>query len=426
MVGADGERRHRLFWMHGPAGAGKSTIAQSCAKVAETHDVLGASFFFSRDNGVVDPQHFFTTIAYQLSTRIGQYSKMLEAKIRRDATLPTKSLETQLQELIVTPFLKLEQPSAPLQSRVIIVDGLDECNGEAAQSKIVELVIRSIETHDSKIPLLWLFFSRPERHIDDAFSDEHTSHLSWQVELPVSRDIDGEIGIYLRGNLRLHGVRLWPSDDDLETLVDMVAGLFVYASTIVKYIMDPNAFSPERQLGDVLSLRSLLPTNPRSNPIAGLDEFYWMIMNRIPPNVLPIVQQILLVNNEACGDYDNDRIEPIRTLANVLGLTLSESENALSKLRSVLTLRCLPEMYLPRTHIFEPDLPGSSKIFFFHASFMEFLLDPTRSKNFCLDNQTHWQFLATRGLRLMKDMYAMNGTPLGRWLPDLACNNAGD
>jgi hypothetical protein len=335
----------------------------------------------------------------------------LEAKVRHNPALPTKSLETQLQELIVTPFLKLEKRSAPLQSRAIVVDGLDECDGDAAQSKIVELVARSIETHGSKVPLLWLFFSRPERHIDNAFSDECTSNLSWQVELPVSRDIDGEIRIYLRGNLRLHGVLLWPSDDDLETLVDMVVGLFIYASTIVKYIMDPNAFSPERRLKDVLSLRSLLPTTPHSNPITGLDEFYWMIMNRIPSDVLPIVQQILLVNKETHDISDRDQATPIRTLANVLGLTLPELENALSKLRSVLTLRRPKRKF---SFVFEPDLPGSPSIFFFHASFMEFLLDPSRSKNFCLDKEIHWQSLATRGLHLMKDMYSMNGTPLGR------------
>jgi hypothetical protein len=412
ITSADGERRHRLFWMYGPAGAGKSTIAQSCAKEAEAHGVLGASFFFSRDNGVIDPRRFFTTIARQLSTQIDEHRTILEAKVRHNPTLPTKSLETQLQELIVTPFLKLEKRSAPLQSRAIVVDGLDECDGDASQSKIVELVARSIETYGSKVPLLWLFFSRPEQHIDHAFSDERTSHLPWQVELPVSRDIDGEIRIYLRGSLRLHGVALWPSDDDLETLVDMVAGLFIYASTIVKYIMDPNAFSPERRLKDVLSLRSLLPANPRSNPTAGLDEFYWMIMNRIPYDVLPIVQQILLVNIQS--RYINHRT-PIRILANTLGLTLPELENALSRLRSVLTLRCPKQ----ESHfLFEPNLPGSSSIFFFHASFMEFLLDPTRSKNFCLDKEIHWQILAMKGLHLMKDMYSMNGTPLGRWLSD--------
>jgi hypothetical protein len=412
MTSVGQERHHRLFWMHGPAGAGKSTIAQSCAKEATSHGVLGASFFFSRDNGVVDPARFFTTIAHQLSTQTNEYRAILETKVRLNPALPTKTLDIQLQELIVAPFLELDTSNAPKQSRAVIIDGLDECNGDSPQSEIVELIAELVAKHGGRIPLLWLFFSRPERHIDDAFSDESTSPLCWQVELPVSRDLDGEIRIYLRGHLRHRrgkassSVSLWPLDEDLDKLVELVAGLFIYASTLVKYIMDPDSLSPERQLKDVLSLHSHLPTTPDSNPIARLDEFYCMIMRRIPPKPLPILQQILLLNNE----LKRHRIPSIRSLANILGLALPELETSLSKLRSVLALRTYYDIQRP----FEPQWPGSRQIIFFHASFMEFLLDRTRSKEFCLDDQIHWQTLATKGLQLMKSMYAMNGTTLGR------------
>jgi hypothetical protein len=415
MTSAGQERHHRLLWMYGPAGVGKSTIAQSCAKEAASHGVLGASFFFSRDNGVVDPARFFTTIAQQLSTKMSEYRAILETKVRLDPALPTKTLDIQIQELIVAPFLELSESNTPKQSRAVIVDGLDECNGDSPQSEIVELVAESVAKHGGKIPLLWLFFSRPERHIDDAFSEESTFPLCWQVELSVSRDLDGEIRIYLRGHLRLRrgksssSASLWPSDDDLDKLVEMVAGLFIYASSLVKYIMDPDSLSPERQLQDVLSLHWRLPTTPDSNPIARLDEFYFMIMRRIPPKLLPIAQQILLLNHE----LKRPRIPPVRSLANILGLALPELTTSLSKLRSVLTLR----PYHDDNFSFlrpQSEWPGSTNIFFFHASFMEFLLDRTRSKEFCLDDQIHWQTLATRGLRLMKCMYAMNGTPLGQ------------
>jgi hypothetical protein len=398
--------------MYGPAGVCKSTIAQSCAKKAASHSVLGASFFFSRDNGVVDPARFFTTIAQQLSTKINEYRVILETKVRLDPALPTKTLAIQLQELIVAPFLELDTPNAPKQSRAVIIDGLDECNGDSPQCEIVELVAQSVAKYGSRIPLLWLFFSRPERHIEEAFFDESTLPLCWQVELPVSRDLDGEIRIYLRGHLRLHrgksssSAPLWPSEEDLEKLVEMVAGLFIYASCLVKYIMDLDSLSPERQLQDVLSLHSHVPIVPDSNPIARLDEFYRMIMKRIPPKLLPIVQQILLLNHE----LKRIDVPPVQPLANVLGLASSELETSLSKLRSVLTLRPYKsDIFTLESH---PEWPGLTRIFFFHASFVEFLLDRTRSKEFCLDDQIHWQTLATKGLRLMKSMYAMNGTSL--------------
>jgi hypothetical protein len=340
----------------------------------------------------------------------------LETKVRLDPSLPTKTLDIQFQELIVAPFLVLDKSNASQQLQAVIVDGLDECNGDSPQSEIVELVAESVAKHGSRIPLLWLFFSRPESLIQDAFSEESTFPHCWQVELPVSRDLDGEIRIYLRGHLQLRrgkspsSASSWPSDEDIDKLVEMVAGLFIYASCLVKYIMDPDSLSPERQLQDVLSLHSDLPTTPDSNPIARLDEFYCMIMRRIPPKLLPIAQQILLLNNELQGF---NKVPPIRSLGNVLGLALPEIETSLSKLRSVLTLRPYQRNDI---NFFksQSELPGSAEILFFHASFMEFLRNQTRSKEFCLRHKIHWRTLATKGLRLLKSMHAMNGTSLGR------------
>jgi len=55
----------RVLWLHGPAGAGKSAIAQTIAEAYARYTVLAANFFFSRDGvrrNVID--HLFATIAY--------------------------------------------------------------------------------------------------------------------------------------------------------------------------------------------------------------------------------------------------------------------------------------------------------------------------------------------------------------------------
>jgi len=55
--------------MRGPAGVGKSAIAQTCAdKLAENWH-LGAAFFFTvKEHN--NPSRLFTTIAYQLTTTL--------------------------------------------------------------------------------------------------------------------------------------------------------------------------------------------------------------------------------------------------------------------------------------------------------------------------------------------------------------------
>jgi len=54
-----------MYWMRGPAGVGKSSIAQTCAEKLKNTGHLGAAFFFNV-NRLNNPRRLFTTIAYEL------------------------------------------------------------------------------------------------------------------------------------------------------------------------------------------------------------------------------------------------------------------------------------------------------------------------------------------------------------------------
>jgi len=401
---ANQSSQHRLLWMWGPAGVGKSAIAKSCAEKTAEKGRLGASFFFSRTQHVDDPKRFFTTIAHQLSTKIDEYRKALDPRIQRNPSLLTKGLDAQFRELIIEPFLELAGRNMGVQDKTVIIDGLDECNGDPAQSKIMELVAKSVIEHGDKIPLLWAFFSRPESHIAYEFSPYSRSHLFAKVELPVSESDDGDIRLYFRDKLRplTSTDTVWPSEDTLDILVVMVAGLWIYAATLVRFIMDPDALSPQRQLEDVLAFHEQrTQSNPESNVTAELDAFYKMIMSRISlKHHLPIAQQSLLIHHTASG-------AALHTISNILGLTLDELKHAVSKLQSVLAFT--PE----REREWGEPFPGSAHISFYHASFMEFLLDKTRSEEYWLEDRRNYTVLAPKVLRLFKDLYGMNGISRG-------------
>ena len=97
---------------------------------------------------------------------------------------------------------------------------------------------------------------------------------------------DGDIKRYFRDKLRLRASAgtAWPLDDTLDILVSMVAGLWIYAATLVRFIMDPDLF-PEQQLGLVFKLHSQqekrIQSNTESSVTAELDGFYQMIISRI-------------------------------------------------------------------------------------------------------------------------------------------------
>ncbi|KAJ3570081.1 hypothetical protein NP233_g4634 [Leucocoprinus birnbaumii] len=224
----------RLYWLRGPARAGKSAVARSCAYEIAKEGTLGASFFFSCENDIVDSTHFFITIAHQLASRIPQFKITLRRKLRADPTISTgHSLERQFQELIIQPFLAVGKQDPLVEPKTIVVDGLDHCADTVAQSTILRLVVESIKTYNTQVPLLWAFFSRPEAHIASVFSEGSISRICKQVQLKVSHDLDDEIRVYLRGTLEVSDdpFASWAlSESDLDLLVRMAAGFYFYAA----------------------------------------------------------------------------------------------------------------------------------------------------------------------------------------------------
>ena len=181
--------------------------------------------------------------------------KALKPKIQHNPTLLSEGLDTQFRELIIAPFMELAERNIGVQDKTVTIGGLDKCNGDSEQSKIMELVAKPVIEHGDKIPLLWAFFSRPESNINCEFSSYSSSHLFSKVELSVSESDDDDIRRYFRDKLcpLVSTNASWPSDGTLNILVAMVVGLWIYATTLVRFIMDPDALSPQLQLEDVLA-----------------------------------------------------------------------------------------------------------------------------------------------------------------------------
>lgn len=354
-----------MMWMQGPAGVGKSTLAQSCAEKAGAR--LAAAFFFSRPNNRDISTRLFPSIAYQLTTKHPAYRDELDKKIIYDPSIVDKSIAVQFRELIVTPLQELEKEGRSVKEGVIFIDGLDECAGEDAQRAIIDTISTSVL--EQTTPFLWAFFSRPEPHIVAQFSAPQVANLCWQPLLHVSRDADEDIELYLQdgfGRIRAkYGIPstvLWPSKYDVRELVRRSAGLFIYPASVIRFVGEGGPLGPEEQLRLTLQF----PTKLLGNPWSHLDAFYALIMEQIPKDILPVVLKLLLLT------------QPLSYLprtymfaADVLGLSFPTYCAALSKLHSVVKLT-YADTGLPKD------------IGFHHASFTDFLGDPERSREFCV------------------------------------------
>ncbi|KAF9441958.1 hypothetical protein P691DRAFT_811603 [Macrolepiota fuliginosa MF-IS2] len=352
----------RIAWMKGLAAVGKSAIAQTCAE--DLGDKLAAAFFFSRPNHRDKHDRFFTSISYQLAVKYHSFGDIVDSDIIRNPTLVDKALSHQFHNLIVNPIQQLKREGNGLPELVIVVDGLDECADMKAQESIIKIIAQSARKQST--PFLWIILSRPERHLEGVFNTVEVKSITLPIELPVSREVDGDIAMFLTAKLKETAQKYsqlpspWPSEQEVWEIVDLSDGLFACAEAVSRFIDDDDSPGPEVQLRDVLRLaREHSAQKRRGDPSTGLDGFYTLVMERVPPKQLQAVLWILLV---AHMPYTNNAIEN----ANVVGLSESQFRNACRSLHPVLTINndTPPEMH------------------FYHASFMDFLEDPARSKRF--------------------------------------------
>lgn len=375
-----------MMWLSGPPGVGKSAVAQTCAE--ELEERLAATFFFSRCDKRDDPTRLIPTIAYQLAARIPSYATLVEGNILRDPTLVSKTMRTQFRELLVIPFQALQQEGTydGNQRLIVIVDGLDESNDEDAQCEFIYLVATSIQ--ERTLPFLWAISGRPETALMSIFSSPEIGSLCWKVALSMSQDANDDIELYLKHGLRGQTLSSeWPTETHISLLVKKSAGLFVYASTILKFLGDPDLHNPEQQLEELLFLR------PPLGFLSDLDTIYTTIMKRIPSETLPITLTVLLVVLESSHAQ---RTPTVTEISNLLGISARGMTAALSKLRSVLVFEETSSFYASRP---ADDL----MVRYYHTSFLDFLRQPKRSGGFCLYQPRHFAFWAKRCFQVIRE-----------------------
>ena len=233
----DPQDRH-VFWLNGLAGTGKSTIAQTFSEMAAKAGILGASFFCSRDYlDRRELKNIFPTLAYQLACRYPTFRRHLIQVIKQDPTVASNSLISQLEDLIVGPL------SSSGISCVIVVDALDECIDSEPSSAILSVLGRHVKQLSS---VKFFITGRPEPRIRSGFRLpllEPLTQVFLLHEVKLS-SVDEDILLYLQEKLTAVSKRRsdldlsdpWPSGGDLTTLTKKSSGLFIFASTLVRFI----------------------------------------------------------------------------------------------------------------------------------------------------------------------------------------------
>jgi hypothetical protein len=230
-----------VFWVNGSAGVGKSALMQTIAELLRDNNLdLGGCFFFQRNVSRCNRKgYLFSTLAYQLAINVAGMRGHINQAMEDDPALPMKSAAVQLQQLIIEPFMRLPTPRP---SPVIIIDGLDECDGSEAQHDILSLI--SQVSTIPEITIRFIIASRPEYHITYMFNKEPLLKMARRLVLDEDYESLSDIMMYLRDGFTQIQARSdmnwsqdpWPSDSQLNKVAWRASGQFIYAATVLKFV----------------------------------------------------------------------------------------------------------------------------------------------------------------------------------------------
>ena len=385
-----GKRSRRIHY--GPAGSGKSAIAQTIAEMCEEEMILLASFFFSRsDPSRSDVNPLIATIAYQITLNLPQVQDAILGAIERDPLIFSKSLAVQFKSLILAPLQPLAEAgffSRPTSRRLVILDGLDECSDSKIQKNIVEVLANAQQQH--RFPLIFLIASRPEQHISLAFSTGLLPDVTTRIALDESYLPDEDIRLFLIDKFQeirsTHRLRAyipphWPLPNVLNQLVRKSSGQFIYASTVIHYVSSIR-HKPADRLDIVLGIRP-----PQKDlPFAELDALYMHILASVE-NIEPVLDILSVI------------FFPHGPLHHVPFLMYPKQPGMIEKVLSLQTGDV--ELYLGDLSLLVSIGPDQ-EVNILHASLTDFFMDPTRSKELWINPPARHTAFARRCLKSLQ------------------------
>ena len=382
-----------ILWIYGLAGSGKTTLAQTIARMCDDAKCLGASFFCARFGDRGNLQLIFPTIALHLGQRSPAFLDALKSAVRENPDIYHALPSRQLEKLIVEPLKGLKGSFPQL---IVVIDALDECR----DSDPVSAILVALSAHVSSLgPLKFIITSRPDDHIMRGFDQQallactHDYPLHLIPQDIIRRDIETYIRSQLSSLRRTHQLpETWPSEEESDALKKLMGDIFIVVSTMFKYIDDPVENNPRRQLEALIH-----PTEhtslTQSTPLSPVNAIYVQVLERAFPKeptpsmmaeLKTILGSIILLHDQMSPAF----------LEILLHLEKGTVQRTLRRLHSVLVV------------------PADDRdlIRIIHPSFPDFLVDPSRcvDTRFLVIEDLQHNLLANHCLRTINDFLKRN------------------
>jgi hypothetical protein len=378
----------RIFWLHGTAGSGKSTIAHTIANRFKRLGRLGSIFCFDRNRTAERQEKIFTNIAQDLANCDTLLRTALAAAIRHNTSLKnTTDILQQWEEMIVKPARA--RSGAMVGPIVIVIDALDE-SGDRDSRRYLLRILANAEGHITNLPPHFriLVVSRTLQDMNDAFKGVTHVQRKDMNNIPSTED---DIFHYVSHDLSDAELEDTLQQDSVRGLAHKAGGLFEWARLACAYVKGENVagvgFTVEERFTAVM-------THNKDVPL--LDGMYRLTLETIFPQgqhmrdiriqrfksvmaqILGTMEPLPLASLDAmrCRFLDDMKID-IRTIVCPMGALLSGTTDSPDPVRAL------------------------------HASFPDFLMH-RRSGEFFVDLQPVYNNLTFSCLGVMKDQLRFN------------------
>jgi len=296
----DIDREEPLLWLCGPAGVGKSAIAQNLMEYCAINDILAIGIFLSRANKHDDPNRIIPSFSHQLAIANPVYRQAITNILNNDPTILEKRISDQFEQLLDKPanVLLNDDPPKPPSPILFLLDGLDECHTESAQRELIGLVASfASRCRAQRLPFACVITSRLEWQIVSAFSQlkpvvkilkeelrMDTLYAVEDVERVLRADFENIRQKTFPPDMR------WPAEEKINKIKKAASGNMLFASIVTKFT---DGDDPDGQLD--LCLKSIQGelTGDEQNPLDPLVALYEGMLRNIPTRLLPTTLKIL-------------------------------------------------------------------------------------------------------------------------------------
>ena len=285
----------------GAAGTGKSTIATTVAGRYQRRRQLGCHIFFLREKS--HPGSVLQSIAYSLAAYNQTIAESLVNQLKDTGVLGPSNLKTKFDILLREPLY-----TAAIEARepiLIVLDALDECGTPESRQSLINVLRDCLPT----LPPNFRIFitSRPDEDITPLISkpnfvtmtiDQHSNESKVNVCAYIKFEFD-----QMRSSRKLNVPDDCEWDDNIRRLSESADGLFIWASTAVRFVR-------EERLSRSRCFRNLV-SNANS---LKLDELYMTVLSHVSKwseedkEILRNIFSLILFAKRPLSDTEIDKI----------------------------------------------------------------------------------------------------------------------